>query len=341
MGSIILSEVCFIREKSGSIKVKRVERLSEIYTIDMKAFMQRFIEENKLDLDRIVDDQIKLDDIELSKIEHIDPSNLKVAFEIIPFVPESEDRKKVTNAIIKTFANHLFDQERKEKISYETKSAFLKQFSYLVLKSDRSDIDQYFQPFLEKFDASEIFSDLLSEIIYAQDNLQKHDQFWYIWDDLLYSKMIKAYTEEFNCQYKKDVIKSYLFAKAPWTQNIKEWHSIKEGNKRFFKLISENIGHCPTVLYSLVKLLNGVGSIYLKDGLSWISNILENNENLLTDELDSDTIFYMEILMRKYIFMYHDEIKKTMKLKSEALIILEYMIKRGSASAYMWREMIY
>jgi len=323
----------------NSIRKEHYEQ--NLGAMDMETFIQRFIEENKLDLDHIIDNQITLDDITLSSIEKIDPSHLEVAFEILPYVPEGDDRKIVTNSIIKAISNNLLDRERKEKISYEIKFAFLKQFSYLVLKSNKSDIDQYFQPFLEKFGSSEIFSDLLNEIIYAEENLNEYESFWHIWDNLLYDKVVELSSKEGGCYIMDDVIKSYLFAKAPWTQNIKEWHSIKEGDKRFFKLISENIGHCPTVLYSIVKLLNSVGSFYLKDGLSWISNILKNNKNLLTDELDSDTIFYMEILIRKYIFMYHDEIKKTMKLKSEALIILEYMIKRGSASAYMWREMIY
>lgn len=317
----------------------RIENHSKgIYSISREVLFKKFTAENEPDLDKIKTNQITQKDI--GALDKIDLNILQVALEIISSSKSNEKYKKTTIAIIHIFTQLLFEN-RGNKVNYETKHAFLKQLAYLNLQSNQEDIPSYMEPFIDRFNASETISDLLNELIYAEDSLNTYQQFWYIWDDLLFDKVVELSSKEDGCYIMNNVIKSYLFAKAPWTQNIKEWHSIKEGNKRFFKLISEKVGHCPTVLYSLVKLLNGVGSIYLKDGLSWISKMLKNNENLLTDELDSDTIFYMEIIMRKYLFMYHDEIKKTKKLKSEALIILDYMIKRGSASAYMWREMIY
>lgn len=54
--------------------------------------------------------------------------------------------------------------------------------------------------------------------------------------------------------------------------------------------MSEKIGHCPSALYAISKLLNDIGSSYLNDGVSWISDILKNNKNLLNAKLETNTV---------------------------------------------------
>ena len=70
--------------------------------------------------------------------------------------------------------------------------------------------------------------------------------------------------------------------------------TLKSTDKKFFKEVSQKIGHCPSTLYALAKLLNGVGSAYIDDGVIWISNIIEKNKDLAKKELESNTIYYIE-----------------------------------------------
>ena len=102
----------------------------------------------------------------------------------------------------------------------------------------------------------------------------------------------------------------------------------------------EKIGHCPSALYSISKLLNDIGSSYLNDGVSWISDVLKNNRNLLNVKLGTNTVYYLETLVKKYIYENRQEIKKTTKLKQEVLIILNFLIEKGSVVGYILRESI-
>ena len=91
--------------------------------------------------------------------------------------------------------------------------------------------------------------------------------------------------------------------------------------------MSEKIGHCPSALYAISKLLNDIGSSYLHDGVSWISNILKNNKNILNAKLETNTVYYLENLSKKYIYKNREKIRKTRRLKQEVLIILDFLIE--------------
>ena len=94
------------------------------------------------------------------------------------------------------------------------------------------------------------------------------------------------------------------------------------------------------MLYSISKLLTGIGSVYLNEGISWIADLLKNNSNLLNEKHELDTVFHLENLTRKYIFLQSMKIKKDRKTKEDILIILNFLVERGSAVGYMLREKI-
>ena len=140
--------------------------------------------------------------------------------------------------------------------------------------------------------------------------------------------------------YVDKIVKSYLFARVPWKETAKEWHSLKDKDKRFFKEVSEKIGHCPSAIYAISKLLNDIGSPYIDDGVIWISNILDNNQNYVNRELETNTIYYIENLIRKFTFKNREKIRRTKALKNKLIIILNFLIEKGSAVGYMLRESI-
>lgn len=69
-------------------------------------------------------------------------------------------------------------------------------------------------------------------------------------------------------------MKSYLFTTVPWKETTTSWHTLKDENEDFFSNISQKIGHCPSALYSILKLLTDIGSPYLDNGVLWVSKIL-------------------------------------------------------------------
>ena len=68
--------------------------------------------------------------------------------------------------------------------------------------------------------------------------------------------------------------------------------------------------------------------------------MLQSNKNLLSAKLETNAIYYLENLVKKYIYKNREKIKKTKKLKQEVLIILDFLIERGSVVGYILRENI-
>lgn len=100
------------------------------------------------------------------------------------------------------------------------------------------------------------------------------------------------------------------------------------------------MGHYPPVLYSISKVLNDIGSSFIEDGIAWLSGMIDKNRKLLSDELEVNTIYYIENLVRKYILSNRRKIKMTLQIKKQVIIILNFLVERGSATGYLLRENI-
>jgi hypothetical protein len=207
------------------------------------------------------------------------------------------------------------------------------------LSSPKGEIAGYLNPFLDKFNNSETIADLLKEFVSAEDYLNEYENFWEVWN-LFRGKIVELCKKGDSHWYTEKIIMSYLFAQNPWKETATEWHTLKNENKRFFKNIIKEIGHCPSVLYSISKLLNDIGSSYLTDGVSWISYMLGNNKELVSAKLETNTLYYLENLVKKYVYENREKIKRMKRLKQDVLLILDFLTERGSVVGYLLRENI-
>ena len=316
----------------------RVQLREEYYkkgisTIPEVEVIKRFGNEHEDDIKNVIDNKITINDL---KIENLDLNILKTAFEIIPLKTDNIEHKELVKTIISTFAKNLLSNKRGDGTDYRVRQIFLEKLAYFVLSSSEQDIYDYLKPFIDNFNNSEAMADLFEEFVHAEDRLNCYNNFWKIWN-LFYEKIVEICKDGDN-YYTNEVIKSYLFAQSPWKQEATGWHTFKETDKRFFKKITENMGSCPSVLFSISKLLNGIGSIYLNDGVLWISKMLKVNKSLWESELEDYTISYLEKIVRKYSYLNREELRKIPQLKHDFLVILDFLIEKGSVVGYTLRE---
>lgn len=316
-------------------KIRQEKYKKNIYELNENEIIEIFLEENETDLQKVVENKLSLNDV--GDIEQLDLFILKTAFQLIPLKTTHKEHKQITKTIVSTFAKELLSKKREDKVDYTVRHDFLKQLAYFVLTSSEQDITNYLKPFIDNFNSSEAIADLFQEFILAEDILANYDNFWDVWN-LFYEKVIELCKN--GDKFRENIIESYLFARIPRKETTTDWHTLRETDKIFFEKISANIGHCPSTLFSISKLLNGIGGKYLNNGISWLSKMLNDNENLLKDELETDTIYYLENVVKKYIYKNREKIKKMKKLKQEILIILYFLIEKGSVVGYMLRENI-
>jgi hypothetical protein len=205
------------------------------------------------------------------------------------------------------------------------------------LSSKVEDIEAYLKPFLDDFKDSKNAAEFFSEFISAEDRLAQYEQFWTVWK-LFYSRVVTLAQNKGSRFYSKEVIRNYLLAGSNWREEAREWHTLKDREKQFFKKATEDMGVNPSVLYSISKFMNDIGSGFKDEGIIWISDMLKNNSELSSEELEVNTVYYLENLIRSYVHKTRCKIKKTVQLKNQVLVILDFLLEKGSATAYLLRE---
>lgn len=308
-------------------KLWKESRKKNIYKLSEEQVLKSFIKQYDKELENIISDKITYED--LGSLHQLNLDTLNTAFELLPLKTENEDHEKFLNIIFSVFSKKLFIDD--DKIGYSTKRRFLEKYAYFVLTSSREEIETYLKPFVYNFNNSREMADFFQEFISVEDKLNQYEEFWIVWNTF-YTKMVDLCKNSRSRYYANEIIHNYLLAWQYWKEDAKEWHTLKEKEKLFYKQASQDMGHCPAVLYSISKVLNDIGSNFLEDGIFWVSDILQRNKNLFSEELETNTIFYIENIVRRYILMNRQKIKKILKLKKDIVAILNFLVERGSVN---------
>jgi hypothetical protein len=295
---------------------------------------ERFGKQYDEDLQRIVSNEIAYDD--LHGLEQLDLATLTKAFELLPLKIEQEDHKKFLETLFTVFSNQLF-QHTQKAADHALSRKFVKKLTRFLLNSPKNEIRSYLQPFIDNLSSSEGLADFFFELVSAEDTLQQYEAFWFIWD-VFYEKIVEIARNSCGYYHTKTILHNYLLAWPYWREDITEWHSLKEREKSFFSRVANDMGHCATVLYSLAKVLNDIGSNYLDDGITWLSAILEKNEKLLSEDLEMNTIYHIESLMRRYTSKHRKRLRSNARVKKQVIIILNFLVERGSTTGYWLRD---
>ena len=311
-----------------------------IYEVREPEVVERFLKENEKDMEKVVNNE--LPPVELEDTRSLDQFYLRNAFLLIPLEPDNEYQKELARKIIRAFAEKLFSDDSRhgeEKIDYRIRRYFLKRLACLVLSSPKNEIKSYLEPFIHGFRRSKLIADLFEEFVVEEDRLKSYGNFWGVWN-LFKEKVIEICRDGDRFSYTREIAKNFLLAHPWWKESATRWHALKDNDKRFFKEISREIGHCPSVLYSISKLLDGIGSDYLDDGILWISDMLSSNRELFTAELEDGTVYHMENSARKYIYKNLQKIRERNELKEKILVLLDFLVEKGSVIGYMLRERV-
>ncbi|WP_156801525.1 AVAST type 4 anti-phage nuclease Avs4 [Psychromonas sp. CNPT3] len=306
------------------------------FNIDLSGVWERLFEENESILKNIEINNI----VELSEADYtpFDLHTKSVAIYILP----NDSRAWVLDSfkcLINTSVNTIFGDDRRNSNNYQARHDFLRKFSSYLLSVQTCYIPELINPLLEQFNLSEGAADLLEEIVRAQDGLNSYENFWLIWN--LFKPKVIQLAQEKHLSYRfEKIVKNYLFALSLWKKDAKNWHTLKDKNSRFFNEMAGKLSNSPSTLYSFGMLLNGIGSQYLPQGVGWIAKIIKTNSALSKSDLSDDTIYYLKVYMRTFLYRERSKVRRTPELMVNTLIILDLLIDQGEVSGYLMRENI-
>lgn len=312
--------------------IRRESVKNGIYQLTNSQVVERFADENEEMILKAVSSQLHYVDIE--GVKDIATAHLEVAFELIKLPMVTEDQQSLALLLIQAISEKIYNDD--DRMNYSLSSRFLNKYTSLVLLFD-GDVNPFLKPFIDNFKVDRFISDFFKEFILRNDSLNKYDTFWRVWD-YFYAQIVQMATTGYISSSTKSIIYSYLFAATSWRKGASEWHSFTDNEKTFFTKAAKDLGKNPATLYSFARILNGIGSRYLDDGIAWISGMIKNNDNLKTDSLETNTVYYLENVVRKFALSKRQKIRSSPKLKAEVMLILKYLIDKGSITAYLIRQ---
>lgn len=264
------------------------------------------------------------------KIDKYTLKDLEIIFQLIPYDTYNQDLTNIATQVLSVFSLNLLD--RNKDVDYALRRKIFTKISWFLLFRNTNEIEKYILPFIDNYSISEEMASFFEQMIYTEDKTERYEQFWIIWESF-YLKVIKnAFHQNYD---QSKVIHNYLLAWNNWKKTAINWHSLKEKERIFYKKVVKDLGNHPAVLYSIAKFLNEIGTEFLNEGIFWISDMIVRNAD---SKLETNTVFYIEKLMRKYIYLNRNKVKTEIKIKTKILIVLNFLIERGSVNAYLLRE---
>jgi len=305
---------------------------NKIYTTTSGQVSSVLAEKYKEDIERVINKRVEFD--ELVDVDKYEIHILELAFELIPYKTENTSHKKFLDLVLPIFSAKLLDDD---EMDYTTAYRFMDKFANFVLTTSSDDIGRYLKPFVDQFSNSRNMGDLLKRFISVQDRLSNYDEFWVVWG-IFYDSVVRLSKEVQFRRDAKTIICSYLFATGSWKTEAREWHNFKDKEKNFFEKVSRDMGHHPATIYAISELLEGIGSNFTDDGITWLSDIINNNPNLHTEDLEVNTVYNIENIVRRFALSNRQKLRASQPLKMQVLAILDFIIQKGSVVGYLTRE---
>lgn len=316
--------------------IRKENYKKEIYGFNHTEVIQQFATKHEATISKIISNEIiKLG---LPPLSEVDDDALVTAMQLIPLGTQDSKHKAFAIGVASSIVKKRKRRGRRDEdhLDYGTRYRFLQKFAYLTLSSEIADIPAYVQPLVESFGSIEYAEEMFQQFVSAEDVLNRYNTFWAAWE-LFYPGVVDL-CKSWRGSHRSSVIHNYLLAWPYWRKGAKEWHSLKDRDKGFFSRVADDIGSYPAVLYSLAKLLNEIGSGFAADGIFWVSSIVERGVNLGDEELETNTVYYLENLVRGFVLRNRHKVRTTPQIKNAMIVILNFLLEQGSVTAYLVRE---
>lgn len=229
-------------------------------------------------------------------------------------------------------AETLVERDRRMR-DFDRVIQLYKSFADYVLNQPLDEIRDLIAPCVDALKDNDNSEYFLTEFIHCEICRPRTNAFWKVWE-LLYPAILRECKQHDRC-----LVKVYLLS-YPFFHECTEWQSLRDNDTWIYSKIAHDCSNNIQVLHSIAKTLNNIAKKYVHDGINWIYSIVKENPDLDLNDLEQDTIIYLERILGPYSRSNRMQIKSNKSLKEQVLTILTFMVERNSTQAYMLRELV-
>ena len=228
--------------------------------------------------------------------------------------------------------------EGRHERDYELEAKLQQLLPEFLLRTPTSAATQILQPILDSIDLHpREIPWLVHGLISVEDRQPNTTQFWLLWqlfaDRVLDARWLAGLDDEHVAG--REMISAVMLGSF-WKENVRHWRSL-EGNAQHIHKLFENLPLSSRVLNAYVSFLYQVGAQSLPDAFIRIAQRLQQADPSQM-VLEGNTIFCLEILLRRYVYRHSLNLKRKHKLRDAVLFLLDFLIENGSSSAFRMRD---
>jgi hypothetical protein len=280
-------------------------------------------------------------DITLADVPELSLETFEIALGLIPRDISDKLLIDIVERTLPQIASLLspesIDDRSNPAGKYQLRISIFNRFAYFLLSRPQGEVERFIKPFENAFAVTEETSEFLDSIVSAEDQINSYEPFWIVWERLYHSFKTMVEVKGGNRHLGK-VVHSYLLAWPWWKESAKDWRSLKDRQRLFFARVSSQFEDCPVLLSAMAQFLNQIGANFLNDGISWVGNIIQNIHTFEKRDISSNTIYYLELLVRRYAYLNRTVLRTTPRERANFITILNFLVKNGSTKGYLLRE---
>ena len=174
------------------------------------------------------------------------------------------------------------------------------------------------------------------QLILAADG-KADDCFWELWQDIADESIKASWSKHLASErpYGHPLI-DRLFLGVQWKDDVKHWSKL-DGEAHRIDTLALRLPGASVCLNAYLRFLYAIGRRSLPNAFSVVAKLLERRESMQAFS-GSDIGFFLETLLRNYVYAEPHRLKTNNVLRNAVLNILNKLVEHGSSSAYRMRD---
>jgi hypothetical protein len=177
----------------------------------------------------------------------------------------------------------------------------------------------------------------VEDLVVIENQSQETSPFWDTWQAFANRVHTAPWIHRLDSQYASDTkLLRTLFFELPWKDGVRHWRRL-EGFADRVDTLFESLPPCASVLDAYCRFLYTIGRQSLPRRFVVVSKRLQAGDagQMLSKD---NTVFYLESLLRHFIYSEPLRLKSNAEMRSAVLTILDRLIDSGSSAAYRMRD---
>jgi hypothetical protein len=222
---------------------------------------------------------------------------------------------------------------------YHAEAALRDRLCHFLLRTSNAGAQAVISPILDAVDRHpRQAQEIVQGLTMAEDGQVNTPQYWFLWklfaERVRQAKWVKHLPGGHSMG---EGMVAAVFLQSYWKEDARHWKTL-DGYAHLLDELFDALPPSSPVLDDYVRFLYKIGSQSLPVAFIRMEKKLRHGDarQMLTEE--PDTIFMLEVILQRHVYVRPLELKKDAALRTAILFILDTLVDNGSSAAFRMRD---